>query len=597
MSSKLGVPSLDVVLESAGGDPASFSFYGLARTLEEVEHYLEAADRGSAAKAPGATEKAAAERRDELVEAQASLRRAMGQRLENPSITKRERPLAEDFLQQQLQRLKGREASDPRVAKAAERLQGILEALKAGKPAPENPAVLELQETIKRTEAEWKEISPIHAKWEAGRHSFKSNAELQSFKRQYADCQKTLDTAPEKLERLLRSARDEAAAAKAQKAAEKKAAEIRAGWMPTSRAPAVKASAKSTSSGRPAVPPVPKKPQTSSWGQATVSLAQRLRAEAAAKVKAEVDGEDASKAQAAEEDVDEDDDDDDGFYAPLPPARKQATNVPAKAQPPPRAPPVYTQESEEEIDEPQPASATVATNGAASATRAASSAKKRGKPKKGKTAGGGETQAEDQRDSSEASAPSNAPSVLSGLQRSFQGSLVQELLTPSGWTPPKDDSAAHERLSELSERLDWISPMGLALPFGWQDFFALAVDGGPKRTSKRGPSPAMVRLQRQLPALLAHYANMLFFLMLLHALANFDIFLVAVTAQAALLLTPHTLTPQISATARVLALQGAHLFMWLLFVRSLWTSHLFIKAFFLIACSCHSYVVSLPEDA
>lgn len=43
---------------------------------------------------------------------------------------------------------------------------------------------------MKQLDAEWKEVSPIYDKWQAGRHKFKSNDDLQAFRRRYEDCRK-----------------------------------------------------------------------------------------------------------------------------------------------------------------------------------------------------------------------------------------------------------------------------------------------------------------------------------------------------------------------------------------------------------------------
>merc|ERR1712060_940205 len=93
---------------------------------------------------------------------------------------------------------------------------------------------------------------------------------------------------------------------------------------------------------------------------------------------------------------------------------------------------------------------------------------------------------------------------------------------------------------------------------------------------KRGTSPFVRRLQKNLPWLLAHYVTILFFASLLHSLSHFGLLVWVAAAQTALILTPPE-TPYIQRPARVLALQAAHLLLWIVFVRSIWMLHLFLK--------------------
>lgn len=71
----------------------------------------------------------------------AQLKRAMGALLESPALTRRERPLAEDFLQEQLTKLKSA-GSDARAAKGIERLQGMMKLVQDARRARGDSATL-----------------------------------------------------------------------------------------------------------------------------------------------------------------------------------------------------------------------------------------------------------------------------------------------------------------------------------------------------------------------------------------------------------------------------------------------------------------------
>jgi len=244
----------------------------------------------------------------------------------------------------------------------------------------------------------------------------------------------------------------------------------------------------------------------------------------------------------------------------------------------------------------QPSSA---APGAASAAQYTASAKKKGKAKKRKGGGGGGgKEAEDEADAPEPQSSGTTrgsslpptPAWVGQVQAAFAGSLLQDLLQQDAWRALGEDTA-EDRLAELVARLPWPNPLGLRLPLDWKDFVGLEVDGGPRRTSKRGTPQWVQRLQKNVPWLLAHYVSLLFLVTILHSLSSFGVFLWAAALQAGLLLAPPNL-PQLPAPLRVRLLQAAHLLLWLLFVRSLWQMHLLVKLLLASFAAGHAYVVA-----
>ena len=88
---------------------------------------------------------------------------------------------------------------DERAKAGIDRLQQLLVQVRGKTPAAESKAVRDIEASLKQAETDWKELSPIYQKWQAGRHSFRSNADLQAFKRRYEECRKIRDAGDEKL--------------------------------------------------------------------------------------------------------------------------------------------------------------------------------------------------------------------------------------------------------------------------------------------------------------------------------------------------------------------------------------------------------------
>eukprot|EP00930_Biecheleria_cincta_P031729 TRINITY_DN21_c0_g1_i1.p1 TRINITY_DN21_c0_g1~~TRINITY_DN21_c0_g1_i1.p1 ORF type:complete len:639 (+),score=155.31 TRINITY_DN21_c0_g1_i1:40-1956(+) len=617
----------------------SLSFYGLVHWLSELGTLIERADRAALAKAPRAEEAALLERKEELLEAQARLRRTIGANLESPSLTKREKPLAEAFLGEQILKLQGQASRDERAAKGMERLKQILAGVKSAPVVADSKAVRDIDTSSKQAEGEWKELSPLYEKWEAGRHSFKSNADLQAFKRRYEDCRKVRESAAEKLEAALRVARP---------AGSSRSAEVEGlapGWSGVAKKAAAPAPVRNNANARGAAAVAldaakrkSASAKSNSWAASAVSFAQRLRAEAVAKVRNETQDGGAPEPDDDEEDEAEDNDED---FWEVGSTNPKAPPPPPKARPPPPAVPTNKQAPQADggnfvapkvgrsaKSAPAPASAdlsSLANSGqrwgaaaahesdseqeysAATAGPAASgagatkkqatsfnaSAKKKSKAKK---KNGAQEQEDDDNigvNTMHAVPPNKGslPSWFSAVELAVSGSVLADLLRPSAWAIPAPEEA-EGRLEQFRERLPFSSPLGLVLPLTWAEFAGLEVDGGPKRTSKRGESPWMQRVSKNVPELLGHYLTMLFFLMLLHSLSHFGLFILPALAQAALLLMPPGQLAQVSSSAHVLLLQGAHLLLWLGFGRSLLLMHLFIKIFTVLIVAGHAYVVA-----
>jgi len=572
----------DALRESA--DPDGLSVFGLSHWLSELQRLLQRAEHALASKAPRPEDSAIAECKEELLEAQARLRRAVGARLEEPSLTARERPLAEDFLQGQIARLGDGGGAK---AKALERLREMLAGVRAAAPVPESRRVRDLEASIRQLEAEWKEVSPLHDKWQAGKHTFKSTADLQAFKRRYEECRKGREASAERLQAALRAARTGDVAEEPEG--------LPPGWSAVAQRPAPKVQSRAA--------PRPAAPRQNRWGATVVSFAQRLRAEAVASVRDEVEAQRAEQADEEEEPAPVVPGPTPTRQPPRPPPRQPPPPpIPVRAKGPPPLPPGIggppsgaaparlgqdtaapaCADSDVEEEEPDAQVSTTATSGSSAA------AKKKGKAKRRRPA------REEEEPCEPVAAPprAQAPGWLISAQASLSGSLLQELLSQGAWAVPED---AEARLAMLCQRLPWASPLGLRLPLEWRDFVGLQVDGGPRRTSKRGTSPWVVRLQRNVPWLTAHYVMLLFFLTLLHALSHFGLLLWAAAAQAALILAPPELQ-QLRAPMRVVMLQAVHLLLWALFVRSLWQMHLLVKLPLAALVVGHAYAVKGVSD-
>merc|ERR1712232_1323037 len=151
--------------------------------------------------------------------------------------------------------------------------------------------------------------------------------------------------------------------------------------------------------------------------------------------------------------------------------------------------------------------------------------------------------------------------MAQAVERTFQGSVLLGLLSASAWATGDGDTA-DERLVELTEGLSWARPLGLAMPIGWNGFFGLEVDFGPKSTSRRDETPFWTRMQKNVPVLLAFYLTAIFFFLLLHALANFELFFLVVAFQSALVVGSSAVAERLPPPAQILVLQGAHLLLW-----------------------------------
>ncbi|CAE7198094.1 impdh [Symbiodinium sp. CCMP2592] len=610
-------------------DVEPYSLYGLSRYLSEIGDLLDRADQASVSKAPKAQEAALLEQRPAILEAQGRVRRAMGCRLEEP-LTKREKPLAEAFLQEQISKLQGQAEQhaekvqskllerrllkalrDERAKAGIDRLQQLLVQVRGKSPATESKAVRDIEASLKQAETDWKEISPIYEKWQAGRHSFRSNADLQAFKRRYEECKKIRDAGDEKLCAALCARRSTNIPQEPQDVP-------KAGWSSIARKAQTTPAASTPVRGAAAVALDSKKKasaksSSSSWASQTISFAQRLRAEAVAKVR-----------QATEQETE-----DDGFWTeglpterppppPLPEAQDKepkdgfAASRASKPGRPPNAPtraplsslansgrrwgptdPGQSEDEDVQADAPEQQEAGSKPSNVARTERGevpVPSAKKRGKSNKSKPPA--PRPREDESDAaaaaSAASAPHTPPSgVWSAVEALFAGTLVSELLRSAAWR-----CEAEARLVELIDRLPPSAPLGLPMPLTWVQFMSLEMDGGPKRTSRRGESPWLLRLKRNIPRLLSHYVSIVFALLLLHSLSRFGILTWLVAAQTFLLLLPPQNIGQFGPSVHVMVLQGIHLLLWIFFVRSLWQLHIFIQIFLALVICGHAYAVN-----
>eukprot|EP00933_Yihiella_yeosuensis_P042165 TRINITY_DN36690_c0_g1_i1.p1 TRINITY_DN36690_c0_g1~~TRINITY_DN36690_c0_g1_i1.p1 ORF type:complete len:579 (-),score=170.69 TRINITY_DN36690_c0_g1_i1:150-1886(-) len=571
---------------AAGQDLENLSFYGLVKWLTEAGQLLERIDRAAVAKNPTASDEALTEHKDDLIDSQSRLRRAIGASLETPSLTKRERPLAEEFLKDQMSKLQGQASKDERAAKAMERLKGILQQVQTTPVVVDSKAVRDIEVSIKQMQVEWKEVEPIYQKWEAGRHAFKSNADLQAFKRRYEDCKKLRETSDSRLEKALCARRPEG-----QSAAEvTKAPLMTPGWaaiakkQATPKVAAVNATQARMQAERGAAAMAveaaeknkgkPKKKSssgTSAWSTQTVSFAQRMQAELVAKVRGEAEEKDESE--------------EDGFWEETGKPSKPAKAAAAKRPP---APPVPKQSAEESDQEEEDyVEDKVPDTSQKGKTGAKSSDKKKTKAKK-KNDG-------DQQDQQGPAKVLSKPAWLTGAQNAFNGSVLQDLLSRSAWSMPSSTEEAEEKLSDLTERLPWSNPLGLVLSIDWAEFLGLQIDGGPIRTSKRGQSGALLRMQKNIPWLFGHYVTLVFFLNLLLDLSYFGLLALPFLAQAVLLLLPAGQIPPLEST-QALLLQVAHFLLWLSFARSVWLMNLLVKIAVASGILGHLYVVKEIDE-
>lgn len=598
---------VDAVLAASEKDLDELSFYGLWYWLGEADKVL--------VRIAAKEDAQAAERKEEINEAVAKFRRAMGSRTREhsadcPQLTKAEKPLAEKFLQQQLSKLQSASSDDPRMKASTEKMSKILEVVRNSPDLPVSKFVRRAEQESKQLEVEWKEVAPLYAKWEAGRHSFKTNADLQAFTRRYKDCEKGRDAAPEKLRELLCLRNDGKGDIDADRS------KLAPGWA-RSGPQLSKAKAKAAPKGRfdgndrRGAPPPAAKPNQ--WGTGVMSFAQRLRSEMAAQVRDEAEAEQAARdAAQREEEEDEDEqgeEEEEEEEAEEEDAPAQPKLLPTPKMPPPLPPSfvasgkvgVATPSSShqpkdmddadnEDLDNDEQIAATM---GAMKKTVASATAKKKGKAGKKKVKGGrgdddlGEVPPP--KASSVPKAPPQASVWATGCEQALSGSVLQELFSSVAWGSLEED-AAEQRLDDLTQRLAWSCPLGFVLPLEWKQFAGLEVDFGPKRTSKRGTSPEMLRLQKNVPTLLGHYVTFVFFLTLLHSFSHFAVQFWVAVLQGVLLLVPRD-QPQPSAPTRVLALQAVHLALWLLFVRSLWQMHVFVKIFVAMLVAWHAYAV------
>jgi len=573
----------------AASDPDKLSFYGLSHWLAEVGKLLDRIAEHALEKRPNPEVQKLIDQKEDFLAAQSGLRRTMGSRLECPELTKRERPLAEDFLKRQITIFeKGIAAAtgEPKKAiRAMEKLKEISVEVGRKKAALETREVQEIDAAIKAAEDEWVQVAPIYEKWEKGKHSFKTNEDLQAMRRRYEDARKTRESGATRLQRALCSSREgKPLALPVQDNS------IRPGWFSAGKKPAAAAT-------RPGAARAKKPAQTNSWGTAALSFAQRLRAEQVAQVRADAEDED-------EEEDDDADEEEEPASAPPPVVRAKAapalpkakaapvmddgfaTVKPGSAARPAPPPPPQRQAVEEEDDE----------DGQAEEARPSTytaSAKKKGKGGKTKKQKREEREEEEEdvpEPSSNATQQPSTATWVATAEKSISGSVVQELLQSGSWSLPKDEAAAEGRLATLVERLDWVTPLGFVMPLEWKEFASLEVDGGPKRTSRRGEPEWVGRVQQNIAFLLAHYVTLVFCMTLLDSLMGFGLLLLAVLLQAGLILAPPD-TPYLRSPARVLLLQGAHLLLWLLFMRSLYQMNFFAKCFAIFLIGCHAYSV------
>lgn len=562
-------------------DVESLSFYGLTHWLSEVDNLIaKRNDDGISDDHTG-----------ELVAAQARLRRAMGARLENPSLTEREKSQACDFLEQQIAKISV--GTDARAARMIEHLRRIHELVKTTPPLPMSQRVRDTEVRIKALETEWKELSPLHERWQAGRHSFRSNADLQTFVRQYNECQRARAAA--------RPALTEALCARHDGIIVEEPQPLPKDWAAVARTSSQTSHLKAT---RPPPPPTPAPPPrgNGAWASAGLTLAQRMRAEISASIRAEC------------------------IDKPLAPDSSLPANTPAvsdgfwQSEDSPDASAPMPLSSSLEIThsvDPSKTKITVGDNEGTAVlneptvdTLSSSQSPKKKGGKAAKKRGGLKSTNEDgmksandaecrpnvgrQLKRSEPKTQERFKAALDTIVEAFHGSALELFATQEAWSLPNDEHEAAARFQELAFKLPWTSPLGLPLPLEWKQFASLQMDGGPKRTSRRGRSEFALRLQKNIPWLCSHYITFFFAVLLLHALSQFGALFWAFLGQATLLLAPPGV-PHLTLPRRVLMLQSAQALLWILLVRVLWMLHFFLKCGMVILVIVHAYLTA-PLD-
>lgn len=186
---------------------AALSFYGLHHwhmELRALEERLEAVQNKALKSALSAEEEELLGQQLETEEAGRRVRKRMGELLESPELTAAERPLACEFLKAQMARLHAEGAGEVKARKGIERLQALLKTVEARAPVADSRKMAKVKTELARLEKEMKELAPKHEQWEKGRFTFKSNDELQAFKRKFEDVQKGLASQQDAVEALLR---------------------------------------------------------------------------------------------------------------------------------------------------------------------------------------------------------------------------------------------------------------------------------------------------------------------------------------------------------------------------------------------------------
>lgn len=267
---------------------------------------------------------------------------------------------------------------------------------------------------------------------------------------------------------------------------------------------------------------------------------------------------------------------------PPPPVPKPAPPLPPCTRPPAPSAEVVSEAEEPSIEERAPAPARP-------------SAKQKGKAgkKKGGKAGREEDVPTSKEQAEAVQASVKASAWMVGAEQAIAGCVLQDLLRPVAWRVAEIDADSH--LEDLMQRLSLTNPLGFALPLEWKQFVGLEIDGGPKPSSRRNDTPAVDRIQKNAGLLLGHYVSILFLLTLLHALSNFGLLLLPMLLQVGMLLAPPDVAA-LTAPVRVVCLQSSHALLWVVFVRSLWQMHLFIKGFMVLGVVAHTYYVKPPGE-
>jgi len=607
----------------------SLSVYGLWHWLGEASKLVSRAERAETAKKPTPAEESLASRKEEVAEVQTQLRRALGALLAvvpGPLLTAREKPLARSFLQEQLQKLQAQGSTGDAKAleRAVDRLNKLLESAEVCKTVPESQAVTRAQTKLKELEEEWKQVAPKYERWQQGKEKFRSNDDLQALRRRYEQCNKERTAAMKSLEKALMQKRDPN-----EKPEPRSNNKMGPDWAAVAKKPPAQAAGGVTrpvKAGSRVGPPAARP----SWG--VMSWAQRLRAKASLEVRQEAEAL-AAKAEAEAEgddwtpdDAGTAEDNEIEVIRSLPAGLAAAAAAVPKAAAPPKAvmpkkpPPLPAHLQSRSPVAPAVAQAVARASADeqedvdgedegndAGGVKYTASAKRKGKAKKkSKSAAGGSRGSEGDDDEDELSASishskagssklagTTAPSWLDGIQKTFSGSLIAELLSPSGWVRDAEDVDGSACLAHILELLPMANPLGLSLSLEWPAFFDLEIDGGPPHSSKRGAPTWLVRLQQNVPYLFGHYLTILFMAVVMHELTHFGLMLPFVILQFALLLAPPVAALSPSGKAR--ALQVMHVVVWILFLRAIWLLHLFLKMFAVVLSVGHAYVVNIKK--